>query len=177
MTEQLKIAGVQLRGHTQVTKEEFDRGVRNRLHIGVEVQNAASAPLHVWSSRRYYDYDSSTQTLSVHLAEPTADPPPNIKLISDHPRVPTQTLVGAGAHVTIEVLVPTTIRRRAPAKGLGMSFVEEPIEEIARVELLVQHADVPFQRVIGETPRKLRQRLRQHGHVVSATLTPVSKEQ
>jgi hypothetical protein len=67
MSQQLKIVGVHLLRRTRVTKDEFDRGVRDRLFIGVDVQNTASAPLHVWTSRRHYDFNAATKTLSVHL--------------------------------------------------------------------------------------------------------------
>jgi hypothetical protein len=175
MSDEIQIRAVSLRPPAAVPESDADQGQRERLVVAVEVKSTADRPLHVWTSRRAYDYDAATKTLVVSMAD-TAAPSSDVELISDHPRVPRQTTVAPGAEATLEVPVPTTIRRRGPSQGLGMGFVEEPVGPIDHVELHIQYADVPFQAIVGEAPRSQRERLRSHGAIASATLTP-RKEQ
>jgi hypothetical protein len=175
MSDQLQILGVRVQPATAVSEEDAAHHVQERLHVLVDVENSSQATLHVWSARRAFEYDATTHVLTLHLAEAEPKLPPDIVLISDHPRVPSQVTVEAGARATIDVPVPTTVRRRVPGEGLGMSFVEEPIRQIDQVALHVQFADVPFQQVVGESPSDHRDRLRAHGHVVRTTLKPTGK--
>lgn len=172
MSEDLRISAVRVRPATAVSQDDADRGLRERLQLEVEVQADATKPLHVWTSRSAYDYDAATKTLTVYLAEPGTVHNPDIELISDHPRVPSQTTVAPGDKAILDVPIPTTIRRAVPSGGLGLGFVEEPIGSIEHVEVHVQYADVPFQHVVGETPDSHRKRLQSHGRTTSATLTP-----
>lgn len=142
-------------------------------HIGVEVDNTSDSPLFVWASRRHYDYDPETKVLSLWLTEHVPPPPPGIRIISDHPRTPAQVQVGAGGRAVIDVPVPHVIRRRVPGSGgLGMSFTEERIGQIDRVDLHVQYADEPLPAAGGMDPAQHRQRLRDHGDVVQASIRP-----
>jgi hypothetical protein len=177
MSEDLKIVGVEVRPPSAVTEEDAAHGVQERLHVVVSIENVGTKPLHVWSSRRAYDYDSATNILSLHLAEPANDLPPGITIVSQHPRVPAQVVIEPGSKASIDVPVPTIIRRRTEGEGLGMSFVEEQIEPIKQVELHVQYSDVPFQHVVDESPESRRQRLLAHGTVIRATLAPTSHKE
>jgi hypothetical protein len=93
-------------------------------------------------------------------------------MLSDHPRTPVLVEIGARSRNTVEVLVPTTIRRRVPGTGLGMSFVEEPIGQIDQVELHIQSATEPLRHYAKEDPAEHRKRLLEHGDVVRATVAP-----
>jgi hypothetical protein len=175
MSNGLRIVGVAIRPPTPVTEEEAAHNVPERQHLDVQVENTGSAPVHVWTGLRGYTYDSATNVLEVFLSEPGDVTPPGIELISDHPRVPPQVVVDAGGQTTIDVPVSTVIRRRVPGTGLGMSYVEEPIDDIQQVTLHVQYADVPFQAVVGESPQQLRRRMQSHGQTVDATVTPTNR--
>jgi len=166
VSDDLHILDTRISPPVPVSEEEAERHVRERLHVLIEVENVGAAPLHVWSARRGFAFDSATGVLTLDLAEPDRELPPGIKMISDHPSVPSQMIVEPGERATIDVPVPTSIRRRVPGEGLGMSFVEEPIENVRKLDLRLQYADVPFQQIIGESPSDMRGRLREHGTVV-----------
>jgi hypothetical protein len=165
---ELAIVGAEIRG--PAASAEAAPGVRER-YVSVEVENPGDEPLHVWTSRRAYDYDAATHTLTFYLTEHTPDLRPGVEMISDHPRAPMLVVVDANSHGTLNVPVPATIRRRAPGAGLGMSFVEEPIRQIERVDLHIQNATEPFQHIAQEGPDEYRKRLLAYGDVVQATVT------
>lgn len=173
----LKVVSVQIGRPLPVAEAEAARGVQGRLQLSVQVDNPTDKPLHVWSSRRAYDYDAATHVLSIYLTEHTPPLPPGIKMISDHPRTPTLVVVDAKSRGTLEVPVPTSIRRRVPGTGLGMSFVEEPIRQIDRVELHIQYAAEPLQERPGESTVEHRKRLQAHGQVVQATITSTEQKE
>lgn len=141
-------------------------------HVGVTVENPNDVPLHVWASRRHYEYDPATKVLTLWLTEHVPPPPPGIRMISDHPRTPAQVEVGAHSQAVIDVPVPHVIRRRVPGSGLGMSFSEERIGQIDRVDLHVQYADLPLPMPNGMDAAQHRQRLLEHGEVVHESITP-----
>jgi len=180
--KQLKILGAAVRrpapvaqartAQAQTGEAETARSVPEQRHLFVEVENPNDKPIHVWAGPSTYDYDSSSHVLTMHLAEHTPSLPPGITMISNHPRTPAQVTVNAKSRVKIKVPVPAVVRRRVPGKGLGMSFVEEPIGEIERVDLHVQYADEPLQQPAKESPDEHRKRLQAHGQVVRATIKP-----
>ena len=171
MNDDLKILSATVSPPEPVSEEDAERHVRERLHVLIEVKNESAAPLHVWSDRRGYDFDVATGVLSLQLAEPSEELPPGIEMISDHPRAPSQVIIEPGAEATIDVPVPTTVRHRTPGEGMGMSFAEESIDRIRRIEISIQYADVPFQAIIGESPADMRVRLREHGAVARKTVS------
>jgi hypothetical protein len=173
----LKIIGTKIRRPLPVAEADAARGVREHLHLSVQVENPGEKPLYVWSSLRAYDYDAATHVLSIYLTEHTPPLPPGIKMISDHPRTPTLVMVDAKSRGTLDVPVPTTIRRRVPGQGLGMAFVEEPIGQIDRVELHIQNAPKPVEEITKESPVEHRKRLQAHGDVVRATITPTGQKE
>lgn len=142
------------------------------LEIAVALENPADHPRHVWSAPRSYGYDAASGVLALYLTEHTPPPPPGIQIISDHPRIPPQVVIDAHGRLTLKVALPPTIRRQVPGSGLGMSYVEEPIGQVSRVELHIQSAAGPIEPSRGgESPEQFRQRLRQHGEVARATIT------
>jgi hypothetical protein len=175
--KQLKIMGAAIQRPTPVPEAEAVRGVQEQLRLAVEVENPSDEPLYVWASRRAYDYDATTHVLTLYLTEHTPELPPGIKMISDHPRTPIQVEVGANSRATMDVPVPAVIRRRVPGEGLGMSFVEEPIGQIDRVDLHIQSASEPVEYRVEESPSEHRKRLRAHGDVVQATVKPTEQKE
>jgi hypothetical protein len=177
--QQLKIVGTEIRRSTPVLEANAKAPgtVSERLHVSFEVENPSDKPLHVWATRRAYDYDASTHQLTLYLTDHTPDLPPGIEMISDHPRTPAQVVVDPGSRATVDVLVPSVIRRRVPGQGLGMQFVEEPIGHIERVNLHVQYASEPIQHRVGDSPAEHRKRLMAHGQVVRATITPTRQKE
>jgi hypothetical protein len=171
--KQLKIVSAAIGRPTPVAKAA--RGVPERMQMSVEVENPSNKALHVWASRRAYDYDASTHVLTMYLTEHTPELPPGIKMISDHPRTPVQVVVNPKSRITLKVPVPPIIRRRVPGEGLGMSFVEEPIREIKRIDLHIQCATEPIRYHVGESPAEHRERLRAHGQVVRDKITPTTE--
>ena len=145
-------------------------GARARIGVAVEVENTTAAPLYVWSSPRGYDYDAGSKVLTVHMSEQPLALPPGVIMISDHPRAPRQVQVPPRSHATVQAEIPPVVRRPAPD---GVGWVEEPIGEIASVEVDVQHAPTPV-----EAPRphensaQFRSRMQGHGDVARARLTP-----
>jgi hypothetical protein len=172
MSKPLKIVGTMIHSPVPVAEAQAERGVQEQLQVSIEVENPNDKPLHVWASRRAYDYDASTHVLSIHLAETPPALPPGIQMLSDHPRTPVQVAVNPKSRATIKVPIPATIRRRVPGAGLGMSFVEEPIGQIDKVDLQVQYADEPARHIPKESPIQHRKRLMKHGQVAVATITP-----
>jgi hypothetical protein len=172
MSEPLQIIGTEILPPLRAVAAGQARGPREQMQVSVEVANPNNEPLHVWSTQRSYGYDPSTRTLTLYLTEHTPPVPPGIRMISDHPVTPSVVEVAPNSRSTIEVLVPTTIRRRVPGTGLGMSFVEEPIGQIDQVHLHVQSATQPLQDHAKENPPEHRRRLLEHGNVVRATVTP-----
>lgn len=144
--------------------------VAGPLQLTLTVENPVRDPLFVWASWRSYDYDAASQLLTVYLTEQTPTPP-GITLISDHPRTPAQVTVAPKSKLKLKVQVPATIRRRVPAVGLGLNFVEEPIGPVAQVEAHVQFATEEIALKAKETPEQHRSRLLAHGAVVRVTLT------
>ncbi len=141
-------------------------------HVGVEVENPNDTPLHVWASRKHYDYDPATKVLTLWLTEHTPEPPPGIRIISDHPRTPAQVEVGANGRAVIDVPIPHVIRKRVPGSGgQGMSFTEERIDQIDRVDVHVQYADTPMPTPSGTDAAEHRRRLLDHGDVVQESIT------
>jgi len=173
----LKIMGATFRGALPAHGAEAGHGIQEPVNLAVEVENPGDKPLHVWASRRAYDYDATTHVLTLYLTEHTPELPPGIKMISNHPRTPTQVVIDAKGRTTIDVPVPAIIRRRVPGEGLGMSFVEEPIGQIDRVELHIQSADEPIEPLDKESPTEHRKRLREHGDVIRATITPTTMKE
>jgi hypothetical protein len=173
-SSELRILGTEMLEPVVAPRAE---GTAPELRFLVQVENPGDESLYVWASRRGYDYDPATRVLTVYLTDHKPDPPPGIVIISKHPRTPAQVVVEPGRQAAIEVLVPAVIRRRVPGTGLGMSFVEEPIGPVERIDLHVQYANAPLQSRVGETPDEHQQRLRAHGQVMRATITPTrSKE-
>jgi hypothetical protein len=173
----LKIVSTQIGRPLPVAEAQAARGVQERLQLSIQVDNPTDKPLHVWSTRRAYDYNSATHVLTLYLTEHTPPLPPGIEMISDHPRDPTLVVVNAKSRGTLEVPVPTSIRRRVPGTGLGMSFVEEPISQIDKIELHVQYATAPLQQLPKTNPAEHRKRLQAHGQVVKATIIPTERKE
>ena len=97
-------------------------------------------------------------------------------MISDHPRTPVQVVVDT------EAAPGLTCRFRQLSgavfrEGLGMSFLEEPIGQIDRVDLHVQYAGEPIALPVGESPAEHRKRLQAHGQVVRTTITPTERKE
>jgi hypothetical protein len=177
VSEDIRIVGVSVGQPSAISDEDAAHHIQERLPVKVEIENAADKPLHVWSTRRSFDFDPRSGVLTLKLAETDTPPPPGIRMISNHPRVPSQVVVDAGERATLEIPVPTMVRRRVPGEGLGMSFIEEPIQDIQQVEVHLQYADVPFQPIVEESPEQRRQRLGSHGRVVTEILEPTFEKE
>jgi len=171
----LKIVGTSISRTPSVS--DLARGTPPRIDLSIDVDNPGGQPLHVWTQQRAYSYDASTHVLSVQLAEPEDTLPPNITMLSDHPRVPAQVVVNPKSSAKINLQVPSAIRRLTPGQGVGRSFVEEPIGQIDRVDLQIQHATQPVQYERGESGADFRKRLLAHGDVARATITPTTETQ
>jgi len=169
---QLKVVGIAIGRSASVS--EIARGTPPRLNLTVEVENQGDSPLFVWADCRARKYESATHTLSVQLAEPIITLPPHIKIISDHPRLPVQVAVEARSRGKIKLQIPGTVRRLTPGQGLGRSFVDEPMGPVDRVEIAIQYATETIQYQLGEAAPDFRKRLRAHGNVVRATITPTA---
>jgi hypothetical protein len=171
--EQLKVAGIGVK--RTATVSEVARGAPPRLNLTVEVENPANVSIYVWASVRAFDYDPATHVLSVHLEERTRELPKGIKVISEHPRTPTQVEVQPKSRATINVVLPGSVRRLTPGRGLNRSFEEDPVGPIDQVDINVQYGTerIDYQR--GENPSHFRQRLRAHGDVVQAKITPTGE--
>ncbi|MGA2420374.1 MAG: hypothetical protein ABSG69_09835 [Candidatus Acidiferrum sp.] len=171
----LRVIAVSIKRPASVPTTSRD-GLAN-LELSIEVENVSAKALYVWTSRRSYSYNNLTNVLTVYLAEPEEQLPANIKMLSDHAHTPAQAAVDARSRVTIEVAVPASTRRFTPGKGLGQSFVEDPIGQIAQVEIHLQFAVVPIKSRVGENPSDYRKRLRAHGEVVTAEVTPTIEKE
>jgi hypothetical protein len=176
-SQPLKILGAELQrrpAEALAAAAPCDREPRRLL---VDVDNPGGAPLHVWTSRRAYDYDAASGVLTLYLTERTPPLPDTIKMISVHPQTPSQVEVPAHSQAKLELAVPAVIRRRVPAKGLGLAFVEEAITRIEKVDLHIQFADAPFAKPAGATPEEHLQRLRTQGELARATITPTGTKE
>jgi hypothetical protein len=179
VADELEILRVTVQPAESVPQEDADRGVEPRMHVKIEVVNNTDTTLHVWASRRAFDYDASSQKLVVYLADSSRPEPTNPALepISHHPRTPRQIPVAARHEETITIPVPTVLRRLEPGSGLGMNLVEEPIGPVREVECYVAYADIPYQPQLQLEPHKTAAELREWGKVAVATLpVPASKE-
>jgi hypothetical protein len=168
---ELKVIGISI--HRRTSVKEGTLGAPLRLDLSVEVENSSEHPLHVWATPKSHAYDAATHVLSVGLAEPTQELRPHIKMLSDHPRSPTLVVVNAGSRVKIKVDAPATFRGRSSVEGLA--WEDKPIGQIARVDLRVQYAPAAIQYRSGESASDFRTRLRQHGDVVQAVITPTTE--
>jgi hypothetical protein len=61
--EGVRIRSARITPATDVPEEAARRGAQPRLHVALEVENTTDVPLHVWASRRGYDYDPDTHLL------------------------------------------------------------------------------------------------------------------
>lgn len=145
--------------------------------LSVEVANPTGQSKYVWVSRRAFEYDPDTHELTLYFTEQTPPPPPGIELISKHPRIPEQVEVPAGSNATVDLEIPAVARRRVPGEGLGMSFVEEPIDQIDQVHLHLQVTDERVTSLPGESPAEHSERLRSLGNVINVTITPTSQRE
>lgn len=165
---QLKLVGVQLGRPLPSNLAASDSAAW--LNVVVEVENTGTKPLHVWASHRAYDYDPSSHVLTVHLTETALALPPNIVLISDHPRVPDQIELAANSRAKIRVRLPPFVRRSSPD---GKGWFEDPIGDVAKVDIGVQYANTPFESPHpGEFTAAYRARMQAHGDVTQARITP-----
>jgi hypothetical protein len=172
-----KVIGISVAHPTsRFEAEAVEGGKEGALQLSIEIENPNDDPIHVWASRRSYEYDAATHVLTLHLAETAENLPPGIQIISQHPRTPVQVAVNGKSRVRIKVPVPAVFRRRVPSRGLGMSFVEEPIRQIDRVVVHMQHANEPIKSRVGESPSEFRQRLKAHGDVVRAEIVPTADQ-
>ena len=184
--KELKIASAEIERPTPVPRPEAAARVQEEggpppvvaepLRLSVDVQNPTDKPLHVWATRRAYEYDPETHVLTVYLTDNVPEPPPGIEIVSNHPRTPHTVEVAPGGSATVQVQVPSVIRRRVPGEGLGMHFVEERITDVERVELHVQASTEPVTYSPGEKPAEHRQRMKAQGQVVRTTVTPTEKK-
>jgi hypothetical protein len=170
----LRVVGITIGRSASVS--DVARGIPPRLNLTVEVENQGQSPLFVWAECRARSYDASKHVLTVQLAEPVIERPPHIKIISDHPRVPTQVEVEAKSRTKIKLRLPGTVRRLTPGQGLGRSFVDEPVGPIDRVEIRLQYATEPIQNQPGEVSTDLRKRLKAHGDVLQASIEPIAEK-
>lgn len=169
-TNKLKLVSAQVESPTKA--ERAARGPRTRMTVGVEVENQNTKPLHVWASARGYDYDAQSKILTLHLSEQPLAPPPGIIIISQHPRIPAQVEVAPGTRVRLPVEIPAVVRHAA-ADGQG--WVEEPIGDVAHVQVDVQYAPKPIEPASKrETPAEFSARMQAHGEITSAKLKPSS---
>ena len=190
--QQVKIAGAEIRRPSAApeakpkakaeAKPEAQTGEPpapppERLQLAVAVENPSHRPMHVWASRRGYEYDPETRVLTVYLTENTPEPPPGIQMISQHPRTPAQIVVPPSGQATVNVAVPNVIRRRIPSEGLGMNFVEEPIGPIDEVEVHLQVATEPVPEAATEDPVEHRKRLQSHGNVIRTRIKPTGQKE
>ncbi len=175
----VKIAGVVIRRPTPPAEAAplAPAPQREPIHLAVEVQNPNNSPLYVWASRRAYDYDPATHVLTLYLTEHTPPLPPGIVLISNHPRMPDLVQVQANGSTTLDLSVPPVIRRLVPGTGLGTSFVEEPIDQIDRVELHIQSSTQPLEDLGQVSPEEHRERLLTHGQVTQKTIKPTKTKE
>ncbi|WP_345633043.1 hypothetical protein [Rugosimonospora acidiphila] len=138
----------------------------------IDVRNDSTETYHVWASRRSYDYDPATRTLTVYLADVLRQMPQSegIVPISYHPRTPAQVAVPAGQTATITVAVPTAVRTLSSVPGqLGLRVDERPIGPVERVECYLTYADVPYQPT-GDLPSHVKARqLREWGTTLHET--------
>jgi hypothetical protein len=172
--EPLKITNASVRPPMAAEAARAAGLLAGHRHLAVQVENPNPFPMHVWASRRHYDYDSATHVLSIWMTDNVPEPPPGIQMVSDHPRTPEQVEVAPNGSATIQVTIPDVIRKRRPGTGLGMSFTEQPIGRIDHVELHVQYGEEPAPNLGVGDPARHRQALREHGDVVHATLAPDS---
>ena len=172
---QLQVTGASIAAAKSSVKAEAGHGGQPLRHLLVEVANKGNQPLHVWTTRRAYEYDAATHQLTLYLTEHTPPLPPGIEMISNHPRTPQVVEVAGKGHATLELAIPALIRRRIPGEGRGMSFVEEQIGQVAKVVLHIQSATEPPPDLAKADPAEHRQRLRDHGGVLQVTVTPGAK--
>ena len=123
--------------------------VTPRMHIQLDVENTSDAPVSVWTSRRAYDYEPDDGVLSLRIAEPSDPSPDDIVVVSDHPRVADHDLIAPKQQTTINVSVPTTVRRRIAGTGLGMHYTEQPIGDVNKIDVHLQYADASRHRKSG----------------------------
>jgi hypothetical protein len=168
----LKIHGVAI---SRPPLAEAEPGARAMLNLGVDVENPGDQPMYVWTTCKEYAYDPATHVLTLDLAEPTRELPPYIKMISDHPRAPVLVVVSPKSRATIKVQIPAKVNRPGP-KG-GPTWFEDPIGRIDRVVVRLQHAAEPIQHRAGESSPDFRKRLREHGDVVRAEITPSAEKE
>jgi hypothetical protein len=183
--KELKIAGAEIEHPAPVPRAEAAAQVpegggppplvAQPLRLSVDVQNPTDKPLHVWATRRHYEYNPETRVLSVYLTDDIPPPPPGIEIVSNHPRTPHTVEVNPGGSATVQVPVPSVYRRRVPGEGLGQHFVEERIEQVDRVELHIQASPEPVKYSPGEHPEEHRKRMKAQGQVVHTTVTPTEK--
>jgi hypothetical protein len=162
--QRLKIVGVQVRPPSAAT------GVEGWMGLIVEVENTGATPVYVWASHRGYDYEPTSKTLTIYMAERPLVIPSCMILISEHPRPPSQVQVDSKGRAKIRLRFPPVVRQPAPD---GRGWVERPFGEIANVDIQVQYADKPFdQPTAQERAQEYRARLQAQGHVVHAHLAP-----
>jgi hypothetical protein len=171
MSDELEILSIDVKPPEAVPPEDVEKGVEQRFQVAIRVRNNTSAPLHVWASRRAFDYDPTTKKLILHLSDaPRADQKnPDIEPISRHPRTPRQVAVAAGEEQTIVVPVPTVVRRLEPSSGLGLRIIETPIDSIRDVECQISYATTPYELRSSVNPEQTERELEEWGSVTVAS--------
>ena len=167
---QLKVVGIQI--HRPAPGPSAAAGVQAWIELIVELENTGAPTLYVWASHRGYEYDAGSQTLTLHMAERPLVLPPNIIMISQHPRAPEQIELAGKSRVKVRLRIPSFIRRPSPD---GKGWIEDPIGPVGHIDVRVQHAQQPFdQPGEHETEHDYRARMQTHGDVVQVRITPAS---
>jgi hypothetical protein len=171
----LKVLGIAIRRVTSATVAR--RGMPIRIELAIEVQNVGDKPVHVWVSRRHYDYDATTQVLTLRLAEIYEQPPPHVTVLSDHARSPVQIEIGANSRVKLLQRIPATVRHIGPGSTPETALVDDPIGPIRQVNLILQYSAQPIRSRSGTSPVDFREQMRTSSNVLRAQITPTSEQE
>jgi hypothetical protein len=150
---------------------------QGRIPVSIEIANRSSDTIYVWSELRRFIYDANSRTLRLDLADVTGPPDqPDIIALPRHPRLPSQLSVPPGERRTLQVDVPTVLRRvRFDSPESGGEVEETEVGPVDQVEVRIAYADAPLEVPHDQPTTELLENIRSWGAEVQATVAPTGR--
>ena len=135
--------------------------------------NTSDHRLCVWTTPRALTYDAGTRTLSVRFAENPDGLGDDVRVISTHPRVPTEAWLDPGEETRLQVRIPPVLQvidLGAQGPGLGLTATQVPVGEIDRITVDVATSDVSFAEVTDLPVEEMVPQLRARSRITTTTV-------
>ena len=142
--------------------------------VRVRVRNETETHLHVSSELSAMTYDADSSTLSIEFGPPAErDPGPGIRVVSTHPLTPHQVVVGPGAVIDLETMVPASLHPYNRVGGLtSVAGTAVRIGAVDVVHVRVGSSPQPFQPSLDLEPSERIRQMAAQAHYDQHVVAP-----